>query len=337
MRRSVLLLALALGSGAVACRGKSPPPAIVAQVSGTIVVPGLAAPVRVVRDTWGVAHVYAQSQEDLFVAQGFVQAQDRLFQVDLWRRSAQGRLAQVLGPNFVERDAMMRRIQYHGDLDAEWASYGPDARAIAAAFVRGINAWVAMARERPPEAFAAAGWTPEYWSPVDVLNRTDAFVESGDAIDEIRRTGRSEVIADAIRGAGALPFFAGGAPVPAGLVAVRSAPRAEATRAGIVSLSEARQRLDQPSSRYLIHLIAPGWNVIGATAPWRPGVAAGHNERVAWAMTRIDADTQDVYADADTAPAVTARELIFVKGRSSPFTFDRVTTPHGLVIASDRG
>src|SRR5262249_2112266 len=186
MPRSVLLLALLTGWCALGCRGKPPAPPLVAIVSGSAIVPGLSAPVRIVRDTWGIPHIYAQTQDDLFVAQGFVQAQDRLFQMDLWRRTAQGRLAQVLGPNFVERDAMTRRIQYHGDLDAEWASYGPDAKAIAAAFVLGINAWVALARERLPEEFVAAGWTPEYWTPIDLLIRTDAFVESGDAIDEIR-------------------------------------------------------------------------------------------------------------------------------------------------------
>ena len=85
------------------------------QVSGELGVAGLTAPVRVVRDTWGVPHIYAQNDGDLFFAQGFVQAQDRLFQMDLWRRSAQGRLSEVLGPNFIERDAMTRRMQYRGD------------------------------------------------------------------------------------------------------------------------------------------------------------------------------------------------------------------------------
>src|SRR5262245_16339615 len=110
MRGSVLPLALAVGAwtAAVAC-GRGAPPPLVADVTGTAVVPELSAPVRVVRDTWGVPHIYAQNADDLFVAQGFVQAQDRLFQMDLWRRSAQGRLAQVLGPNFIERDAMTRR------------------------------------------------------------------------------------------------------------------------------------------------------------------------------------------------------------------------------------
>ena len=130
------------------------------QVSGPLTVAGLTGPVRIVRDTWGVPHIYAENQDDLFFAQGFVQAQDRLFQMDLWRRSSQGRLSEVLGPNFIERDAMTRRFQYRGDVAAEWASYGPDAKAIAAAFVRGVNAWVALARERPPEEFVLAGFVP---------------------------------------------------------------------------------------------------------------------------------------------------------------------------------
>ena len=113
-------------------------------VSGTLDLEGLAAPVRVVRDTWGVAHIYASNQDDLFFAQGFVQAEDRLFQMDLWRRAAQGRLSEVLGANFVSRDAMTRRLQYRGDLEDDWASYGPETKAIASAFVRGINAWVAV-------------------------------------------------------------------------------------------------------------------------------------------------------------------------------------------------
>jgi acyl-homoserine lactone acylase PvdQ len=119
----------------------------------------------------------------------------------------QGRLSQVLGPNFIERDAMTRRVQYRGDMDAEWDSYGADTKAIVTSFVRGINAWVALARARPPEEFLVAGWTPDFWSPIDLLNRTDAFRTSGDAIDEVRRTHLSDVVADALRRVGTPPFF----------------------------------------------------------------------------------------------------------------------------------
>src|SRR5439155_148955 len=171
------------------CRRRSPasPPPLVAQVSGTFGAAGLPAPVQIVRDRWGIPHIYAKRQDDLFFAQGFVQAQDRLFQMDLWRRSVQGRLAEELGSNFIERDILTRRVQYNGDPAEDWASYGPDARVIAAAFVAGVNAWVTIAREQLPEEFTLAGWRPEFWSADDLLNRTDAFLESGNALTEVLR------------------------------------------------------------------------------------------------------------------------------------------------------
>jgi len=316
---------------------------------------GLGAPVRIVRDTWGVPHIYAQSQEDLFVAQGFVQAEDRLFQMDLWKRAAQGRLSEVLGANFVERDAMTRRVQYRGDMSAEWASYGPDAKPIADAFTRGINAWVALARERPPEEFVLAGWLPDFWSADDVVNRTDAFVDSGDALQDVQRLHLSDIVGDQIRRVGTRPFFVSlAAPVRVG--PAPSAPahaehdvdaasltpiargRVAAERGGPLTFSEGHDRFEHPSTRYIVHLRAPGWDVIGATRPWLPGVAAGHNERVAWGMTAIAADTQDVYVDDSSAQlrGTIVKEPIAIKGRPKPFVFDVDINPHGVVVAADR-
>ena len=207
-RARTLLCACVLAFG-VACRRGAPAPTAPAAplppVSGTLTVDGLSAPVAVVRDRWGIPHIDAASQDDLFFAQGFVAAEDRLFQMDLWRRSVQGRLSEVLGANFIERDVMTRRVQYRGDVDADWASYGPDARAIAGAFVRGVNAWVTMARARLPEEFVLAGWRPDFWTPEDLLNRTDAFVAADNATTEVlrarlvcggRRAPRRYVVAD---------------------------------------------------------------------------------------------------------------------------------------------
>jgi penicillin amidase len=356
---------------AAACRrqAETPQAPLVAQISGVIAVSGLHAPVRVVRDTWGVPHIYAANQDDLFAAQGFVQAQDRLFQMDLWRRSAQGRLSEVLGPNFIERDAMTRRVQYRGDLSEEWASYGPDAKAIADAFVRGINAWVALARERPPEEFVLAGWKPEPWAAEDLLNRTDAFLASGDALDEVFRArlvaavglprarlllgdegDRSfevppgidpaaipPLVADMIRRVGTPPFFLG-----------LAAPVSEGTVRSQTDTSEPVIALAHPSRRYFVHLIAPGWDVIGAAAPWLPGVVAGHNERIGFTAQPLSADTQDVYVEKlnpanprqveDNGQWVdieTATDYIAVRGRKAPVSFTRETTRHGIIVASD--
>src|SRR5207247_10424994 len=135
----------------------APPPAISPPVSGSLAVEGLSAPVRIIRDRWGVPHIVAATRDDLFFAQGFVQAEDRLFQMDLWRRSVQGRLSEVLGSNFIDRDVMTRRMQYGGPLDVEWSAYGSETRAIAGSFTRGINAWVALALAQRPEELVLAG------------------------------------------------------------------------------------------------------------------------------------------------------------------------------------
>ena len=144
MRASLLLASLlsvnVLAAGGCRRTTSPPPPPHAAHIAGTLQVPGLHAPVSVVRDVRGIPHITASNSADLFFAQGFVQAQDRLFQMDLWKRASQGRLAEVLGSNFIERDAMTRRIRFRGDLDAEWAAYGPDTHQIVASFVQGINA-----------------------------------------------------------------------------------------------------------------------------------------------------------------------------------------------------
>jgi penicillin amidase len=297
-------------------------------IAGDLSVAGLAAPVTVVRDTWGVPHIQARNEADLFFAQGFVQAQDRLFQMDLWRRSSQGRLAEVLGPNFIERDAMTRRMQYRGDAAAEWASYGADALAIATAFTSGINAWVDRTGSELPEEFAAAGWVPERWQPADLLNRTDAFAGSGNARDELlrlqliaalgpARTNRllpalaravaatpagfdpsvvTPLVAQALGRVGVAPFFSGLAgPVVGSNAWAVDGSRSE-TGAPILA-ADPHRLLQSPSLHYLVHLQAPGWNVAGATPPWLPGVSLGHNDNVAWGWTLASSDTQDIRVD----------------------------------------
>jgi penicillin amidase len=105
-----------------------------------LAVMGLKDSVEVLRDRWGVPHIYAKNSDDLFFVQGYITAQDRLFQLDLWRRIGTGKLAEVLGAQYLNRDRIARLVRYRGDWDQEWRSYSPDAKAIATAFTSGINA-----------------------------------------------------------------------------------------------------------------------------------------------------------------------------------------------------
>ena len=135
--------------------------AALAKTSGRLELQGLTKPVEVLRDPWGVAHIYAQTQDDLFFAQGFVAAQDRLWQMELWRRTGEGKLSEVLGPTALERDKFARLMRYRGDMQAEWNSYAPDARAIIQSFVRGVNAFIEISRDNPPIEFQLTGIRPE--------------------------------------------------------------------------------------------------------------------------------------------------------------------------------
>jgi penicillin amidase len=97
--------------------------ASLAEISGELAVPGLRDRVEVIRDRWGVPHIYAANTDDLFFAQGYVMAQDRLWQMEMWRREREGRLAEILGPSAVARDRQARLLAYRGPMDdREWAS-----------------------------------------------------------------------------------------------------------------------------------------------------------------------------------------------------------------------
>src|SRR5690349_18684441 len=156
-------------------------------VNGALKLPGLQHPVTVLRDRWGVPHIYAQNEHDLFFAQGFVAAQDRLFQMELWKRVGQGRLAEVLGQTFLERDINARLLQYRGDMKAEYASYAPDTLEILTAFTDGINAFIATAKTagKLPVEFKYAGFEPEPWKPEDCLTRMAGFPMTNNARAEL--------------------------------------------------------------------------------------------------------------------------------------------------------
>src|SRR6516164_4607167 len=134
-------------------------------------VPGLNAQVEILRDRWGVPHIYASNAHDLFFAQGYITAVDRLFQIDLWRRAGTGKLSEILGPSAIPRDTLARAVAFHGDWSAEWAAYGPDARAITTSFTDGINAYIKGLNGKWPQEFQFAGYAPGLWTPEDCLSR----------------------------------------------------------------------------------------------------------------------------------------------------------------------
>lgn len=152
-------------------------------------IPDLQAPAEILVDQWGVPHIYAQSVRDAFFVQGYNAARDRLWQIDLWRKRGLGLLARDFGPSYVAQDRAARLLLYRGDMEAEWAAYGPEARADAEAFAAGVNAFVGEIRSGAralPREFAIADTTPDLWEPSDVVRiRSHGLV--GNLEDEVSR------------------------------------------------------------------------------------------------------------------------------------------------------
>jgi penicillin amidase len=302
----------------------------IAVIRGDLKIVGLHHEVRVQRDSWGVAHIYARDQHDLFFAQGYVVAQDRLFQMELWKRSGQGRLAEILGASAVQRDINARRLKYRGNLAAEYRSYAPDTLEILQAFTAGINAYIAEVQKPGgpglPVEFAIADFRPEPWQPMDCLNRLAAYSMMGNGSRELLHAQLVAVLGAA--GASELfPLdprieldpapgsdFSGLSPaLLANIVSSESRipfPASSLQESNNWTVSGAltatgkpllandpHRVIAQPSLRYIVHLNAPGWNVIGAGEPGLPGVAAGHNERIAWGFTIFGLDQEDLYQE----------------------------------------
>ncbi len=149
------------------------------QADEAVSLPGLTAPVEILVDRWGVPHIYAQNEADLFFAQGYHVARTRMFQLETWRRQATGTVSEILGRRELERDIGARLLRFRGDMDQELRHYHPRGPAIIGAFVRGINAFVAQTESQPEllsTEFRVLGIRPGRWTPEVVVSRHQGLV-----------------------------------------------------------------------------------------------------------------------------------------------------------------
>ena len=336
-----------------------------ATLDGSVRLTGLDSAVEVRRDRWGVPHIYARTAHDVLFAQGYVAAQDRLFQMEIWRRAGEGRLAEVLGPSYVGRDRLARLFRYRGDMDAEWRSYAPDARALVSAFVAGVNAYIdaVRANERKlPIEFSILGFLPERWTPEVPLARVTSLSGVGNGTSELLRATLVGLVG-AKRAAELLPTYPSRALDPApGLDLAGLDPsalggmgqvfsdvtfdRIEGSNNWVVSgkktasgkpilANDPHRAITNPGVRYITHLVAPGWNVIGAGEPASPGVSIGHNERIAFGLTIVGMDQQDIVVERlGTTPITSIPDTIRVRGEAPRFVTLEYTR-HGPVLSVD--
>lgn len=350
---------------------------LVAQAE-TVKLTGLKSRVEILRDTWGVPHIYAQNQDDLFFAQGWITARDRLFQIDMWRRVGTGKLAEVLGPRMLARDRLARLVRFRGDWAAEWTAYSPDSKQIATAFTSGVNAYIKSLNGQRTAEFKVAGYDPGLWVPEDVTARIAGLLMLKNAVSEVQRaldirmfgiekvqrlappdpyvkfeipkgldlaSIRPEILKDYREATGAVRFADSDAVgsnnwVVDGTMSATGKP---------LLANDPHRPILTPSLRKTVHLVAPGWNAIGAGEPALPGIALGHNDEIAFGFTIVGIDQQDIYVeklkpgdpnlylDRGKWRAVEAeRTQIAVKGEATSRPTELRYTHHGPVIYEDR-
>jgi penicillin amidase len=301
----------------------------------TRVVRGLSSPVEILVDRWGVPHIYASSSHDAFFAQGFNAARDRLWQIDLWRRRGLGRLAEVFGPDFVKRDRAARLFLYRGDMRPEWLAYGSDTKRVATSFVAGVNAYVELVRSSPellPPEFVQHDYLPAYWEAEDVARirshglfqnlreevaRARTLRDYGPSVEELRKVREPyaplqvpdgldlaaipDDVLDVYELGTTYPQFDDPSAVPSSAATLMEGSNnwvlgADITATGRpIVANDPHRALSLPSLRYLVHLSAPTFDVIGGGEPALPGISIGHNGALAFGMTLFSADQEDLY------------------------------------------
>ncbi len=165
----VLLILFLAALGVVTVRRSFP------QTSGELILPGLEAPVDVYRDDYGIPHIYARTMHDLFMAQGYVHAQDRFWQMDFWRHIGSGRLAEMFGKSQVETDKFLRTLGWDVAAKKEWENASPTVRLALQAYADGVNAYLAdhkgsaLSLEYAVLKLLNPGYSPDPWSPIHTL------------------------------------------------------------------------------------------------------------------------------------------------------------------------
>jgi penicillin amidase len=338
-------------------------------------IAGLSGPVDIGFDADGIPRIRAANAVDAALALGFVHARDRMFQMDLMRRAASGRLSELAGPATLGLDRSMRTLGLRRRAVDDYASLPADTRAMLEAYARGVNAWVAERGRLSAEEFLFFG-TPEPWEPVDSLLwgetmglwlslnwRTELSRQSlagrlpRQRIDELwpptNGGGRPEAALSGALSGTASELDAVLARFPASYTLPSAASNEWAvdgrhTASGAPLLAgDPHLAFGFPSIWYLARIETPEGVLAGATAPGVPFLVLGHNGHIAWSFTTTGADVQDIFIETPVGnreyvtpdgprPFVVREERIKVRGRPDQFLTVRETR-HGPIVSDLSG
>ncbi|CAN7417849.1 penicillin acylase family protein [Rossellomorea sp. LjRoot5] len=339
--------------------------------TGTITMNGLSKNVKVIRDKDGVPHIHAQNEKDLYMAQGYVQAQDRLFQMDLSRRQASGRLSEVVGEKAVNRDKFFRTFGLRRAAEVSFTAYPDEAKQLLEWYAEGVNAYMEEAKDggRLPIEFTLLGYKPEKWTPIDSLTigKYMAFDLGGHwqgqafrywALENLPKEKAYDLFPTYPKDAPTILSDIGevqvdlkqsfaSAVIPTEFNGSNNwVVSGDKTKSGKPLLADdPHLSLGTPSIWYQMQLESPEVNVSGVIFAGIPGIILGHNEQIAWGVTNTGPDVQDLYIekrseedpdlflyDGKWEKATIVQEPIKVKdGETIPY---KVTiTRHGPVIS----
>ncbi|MDF2626296.1 MAG: penicillin acylase family protein [Symbiobacteriaceae bacterium] len=336
--------------------------------NGSLTLPGLREQVDVYLDDRGVPHIYAKNDHDLYMAQGYVTAQDRLWTMELQRRIASGRLAAIFGEKVLELDRHFRTLGMHRCAEASVPLHSREAIEALEAYAAGVNARIAEGRL--PVEFSLLRCRPDPWTPADsvLVGKYAAYYLNGNWGRELFR-GKLTQSVGAEKAAelfwlppdSELLHIIEATPLPDVEklldIAAATINETSGTNGWVAGGSKARSgapllandphlEAGNPAVWYQTHLVGPaGLDVTGVTLPGVPGVVLGHTREIAWGATNLNADCQDVYLErANPAngaeflfedrwePARRMLETIQVRG-TQPVQHEVLVSRHGPIIA----
>ncbi|WP_128893961.1 penicillin acylase family protein [Longirhabdus pacifica] len=291
-------------------------------IEGEVVMQGLQSEVSVVRDENGVPHIHAENNQDLFMAQGYVTAQDRMFQMDMSRRQASGKLSEVIGEQTIDRDRYFRTLGLRRAAEASYAIYSEEAKQVMEWYTMGVNAYIQEAKENNtlPIEFTVLGYEPEEWTIVDSLTigKFMAYDLGGNwkgqafryylvnAFDEEKAMdlfptypADAETIMIAKQNAIDLNHSVTSAIFPNEWNGSNNwVISGSKTESGFPILAnDPHLGVSTPAIWYETHLKSPELEVKGVIFAGVPGIILGHNAHVAWGVTNVGPDVQDLYIE----------------------------------------
>jgi penicillin amidase len=316
------------------------------QTRGTLHLP-LSAEAAVVRDSLGVPHITAASISDAVFVQGFVTAQDRLWQMDALRRLAAGELAEIVGTPALDSDRGMRRVGMRRIAEMQYRLLSGEDRALFAAYARGVNSYIESQRGRYPLEFTLLGYDPRPWTTVDSLLAA-LYMNRELTLNYLLDLRRRDLLTggDPAKVEALFPPWSGQEAMPGSNAWAISGAHTASGKP--ILANDTHLKYSMPSTWYMVHLTAPGLNVTGFSLPGIPAVIIGHNDRIAWGITNLGFDVSDLYEErfdaqsghylfaGNVEQARLERDFIRVKGAPTE-ELDTWVTRHGPIVAAGDG